>query len=164
MPTLPWRNKRTGTEPARAQSTSQASQDATDADPPRRQSSIPWLNRSDSTPRNNSTASEHRTSRQRSIASLPFLRKRKSPSVVAEACFGAHQTGCSLIARLPYELRESIYLLLGQDEEWAVPLREVPDSPVDRKRIQKMRKKGGKGAQSTAYGTLISLMRTCRTM
>lgn len=124
-----------------------------------RQASLPWSTSSDEGRRKSEASVSRRFSRQLSLTSVPFKRKKSIvPSLYQD------QSQCLFFDRLPYELRENVYLAVMRPEDWTIDLKKVSDDPRELKKQQKRRGKKAREPRSEGVSTLLSLMRTCKAM
>ena len=141
--------------------TPEATESDDDRKQPGRQVSIATSTASSSSNRKDSGASfTQRVSRQLSLPTAPF-RKRK-PSAPSQL---NDQSDCLFLIRLPYELREHVYLFVTSSHDWDIELRKIIDDPKERKKQQKLKAKKLLASNiSDGFRSFLKMMRTCQAM
>ena len=141
--------------------------EATESDEDRKQSSrqasIAASTTSNSSGRKDSGASfTQRVTRQLSLPSTPFKKRKSSTAALTQY---NHQSDCLFFAKLPYELREHVYLFVTTADDWNIELRKVNDDPKERKKQQKLRAKNWAESNiSDGFRSFLKMMRTCKAM
>lgn len=69
-----------------------------------------------------------------------------------------------MLAMLPYEIRELIYLNVVEPRDWTIDLREVPEDKRERKKQEKRAKREGVMTAKTSLHSFLELMLVCRQM
>lgn len=132
-----------------------------DSKQPSRQASLAASIASNSSGRKDSGASfTQRVSRQLSLPNHPFRKRKSTAAVVAQY---NHQAECLFFDKLPYELREHVYLSITSSDDWKVELRRVNDDPKQRRKQQKLKgKKSVESNISDGFKSFLKMMRTCK--
>lgn len=127
--------------------------------PPVCQASLPWSAPSDGDRRQSEASLSRRFSRQLSLSSLPFKRKK---SIVPTQYHD--QSQCLFLDRLPFEIRENVYIAMMKPEDWIVVLPKMSDDPRQLKKQQKRRVKEARVPRSEDFHAFLNMMRSCKAM
>lgn len=101
--------------------------------------------------------------RRRSIGDVLNFKRRRSSRLCLVATQAADPGACPLLAWLPYEIRESIYLNLVRDEgNWTVPVREPVEGKSQRKELERARLGREPRACNDELASFVRMMLTCR--